>query len=68
MGRGVEADPVEAAKWHMLATAAGRPDAELDTFVEGLSDRQREEARARADRFEAEASKKPAADAINQGP
>jgi hypothetical protein len=52
----------------MLATAAGRPDAWLDTFVDGLSDRQREEARARADRFEAEASKKPAADAINRGP
>jgi hypothetical protein len=37
IGRGVEADPVEAAKWHLLASEAGRTDAELDTFVEALS-------------------------------
>ena len=34
LGRGVEADPVEAAKWHVLASEAGRTDAELDTFAD----------------------------------
>jgi uncharacterized protein len=37
VGRGVEAEPVEAAKWHMLATEAGRRDAELDTFSQGAT-------------------------------
>ena len=55
------ADPVEAAKWHMLASEAGRPDAELDTYVQSLSEPQREEARARVDSFKAEASEKQAA-------
>lgn len=32
-GRGMPADPVEAAKWHMIAKAAGAGDPELDVFV-----------------------------------
>jgi TPR repeat protein len=59
-GRGVERDPVEAAKWHLLASEAGRPDAELDTLVAELGDAERQEARARADRFTAEAAEKQA--------
>jgi uncharacterized protein len=58
VGRGVDAEPVEAAKWHLLATEGGRRDAELDTFLQGLSDEQRQEARERADRFNAEAANK----------
>jgi TPR repeat protein len=35
-GVGVEIDPVEAAKWHLLARAAGVSDGRLDVFLAGL--------------------------------
>jgi TPR repeat protein len=35
-GRGVPLDPVKAMGWHLLAQSAGRDDAWLDTFVQGL--------------------------------
>jgi TPR repeat protein len=33
-GRGVTADPVEAAKWHLIAKAGGASDPSLDEFVQ----------------------------------
>ena len=32
-GRGLKPDPVEAAKWHVLASKGGRSDSWLDDFV-----------------------------------
>ena len=45
-GRGVDADPVEAIKWHLIAKAAGANDAYLDEFAQ----KQTPEVRANADR------------------
>ena len=47
-GRGLTADPVQAAKWHILAGQAGIPDQTLDDFVAGLSADQRKAATAAA--------------------
>jgi TPR repeat protein len=44
-GRGLPADPVEAARWHLFAASAGATDATLDDFVAGLSEDQRQAAR-----------------------
>jgi uncharacterized protein len=43
-GRGVAADPVQAARWHLLASDAGITDPVLDEFVAGLSEDQRKAA------------------------
>ncbi len=48
-GRGLKLDPVEAAKWHLLSLQAGRSDDWLDQFVGKLTDKQRGEAKARAE-------------------
>ncbi len=50
-GRGAAADQVEALKWHILATRAGRGDAELDTLFAKLPEADRKQAEARADAF-----------------
>jgi hypothetical protein len=65
-GRGVDADPVEAAKWHMLASEAGRADPKLDEMVKTLSDEQRDDARARAERFQAELLEKQASNGTSR--
>jgi len=49
-GRGLPTDPVQAAKWHILAGQAGVADPALDDFVAGLSDDQRKAAAAAAKR------------------
>ncbi len=41
-GRGVKADPVEAMKWHVLATSNGLKDAWLDAKMTQLTPAQRE--------------------------
>jgi hypothetical protein len=53
-GKGVEADPVEAMKWNLLASQGGRPDAELDTLLAKLSPEQKAEAGKRASMFKPE--------------
>jgi TPR repeat protein len=45
-GRGVKADPVQAARWHMIAKAGGSGDAFLEDFVR----RMRSEDRAAAEK------------------
>ncbi len=40
-GRGVTADPVQAAKWHLLAKSAGLDDAQLEQMVKKLASSQR---------------------------
>ena len=56
-GKGVGQDPVEALKRNILATRAGRGDAELDTMLANLTDERKAEARARADAFAPVAAK-----------
>ena len=56
-GRGLDLSPVEAAKWHLIASKGGRPDAGLDKLVAGLTPQQRAEAEALAAVFEAEQPK-----------
>ena len=34
IGRGLQADPVEAIKWHIVAKAGGVSDLPLDAFVQ----------------------------------
>ena len=41
-GRGARANPVEAAKWHIVAKAGGISDTWLDEFVQKLSPAERE--------------------------
>ena len=53
VGAGVPADPVAAAKWHYLAKAHGKTDEWLDSFVDGLTDEQRQTAAAAAQRWPA---------------
>ena len=43
-GLGVKADPVEAAKWHLISKAAGETDLALDEFVNNLDPKARAEA------------------------
>lgn len=50
-GVGVEADPVEAAAWYILARRAGLVDHELDVFMDGLTDEDRKKALERANRL-----------------
>ncbi len=43
-GLGVKANPVEAAKWHLISKAAGETDLALDDFVNKLDPKTRAEA------------------------
>jgi TPR repeat protein len=54
-GVGAPANPIEAARWHMVAKAAGLSDTYLDEFVAKLS---------QADREAAEKAAKPWIDAL----
>jgi glycosyltransferase involved in cell wall biosynthesis len=53
IGAGVAADPVAAAKWHILSKQAGREDDWLDSFVAELTEEQRRQAVAAAQRWPA---------------
>ena len=35
-GRGIKADPVEAARWHLIAKAGGDNDQSLDDFMRNM--------------------------------
>ncbi len=50
-GVGTEADPVVAAAWYIIARRAGLVDPEMDIFMEGLTDEQRRDAIAQANRL-----------------
>ena len=50
-GVGIEADPVTAAAWYILARRAGLVDREMDDFLEGLTEEERLEAIAQANRL-----------------
>ncbi|MEO1142279.1 MAG: tetratricopeptide repeat protein [Pseudomonadota bacterium] len=50
-GLGVEADPLEAAKWHIIAQRAGRRDLELDLFFKSLEPDMRKKAIELANRW-----------------
>ncbi len=50
-GVGVEASPVEAAKWHILARRAGRSDITLDQFMAQLDDETRQKALSLANQW-----------------
>jgi len=50
-GAGVEASPVEAAKWHLIAKAAGQADDSLDKIVAKLSKADRAKAQKAADEW-----------------
>jgi hypothetical protein len=45
---------VQAAKYHLLASRAGKTDSVLDTFVAGLSPAQRQQALDAAQRWPAD--------------
>jgi uncharacterized protein len=47
-GFGLKADPVEAAKWHLISKAAGETDLVLDDFVNKLDANSRSKAEAEA--------------------
>jgi TPR repeat protein len=48
-GRGIKADPVEAARWHLIARAGGNNDQYLDEFMRNMkpSDRAMAENKAK---------------------
>ena len=50
-GVGIDADPVEAAAWYILARRGGLVDRELDVFMDGLTDEDRRKALERANRL-----------------
>ena len=50
-GAGVETNLVEAAKWHLIAKAAGETDANLDKIVAKLSKADRAKAQKAADEW-----------------
>lgn len=50
-GAGVQADPVQAAKWHLIAKAAGLADKQLDALVARLSRADRARAQQEADEW-----------------
>ena len=52
-GMGVAPDPVEAAKWHIVASRTGAKDEWLDDFVAKLSDNERKSAEDAAKRWPA---------------
>jgi hypothetical protein len=45
----VPADPVEAAKWHLIARAHGESDVWLEGFLQELTPEQRQAGQKRAD-------------------
>ena len=45
---------MQAAKWHLLARAGGKDDSWLDTFLDGLTPEQKQNALAAAQRFPAD--------------
>ncbi|HSM19028.1 MAG TPA: hypothetical protein VK844_01490, partial [Hyphomicrobiales bacterium] len=47
-GRGVPIDPVEAAKWHLIARQGGKSDTWLDGYLDTLSEEERGKAEAAA--------------------
>jgi TPR repeat protein len=47
----VKADPVRAAKWHLLARAAGVSDFSLDIVLSKLSEKERAEAEKAAEEW-----------------
>jgi uncharacterized protein len=47
-GRGIKADPVEAARWHLIAKASGNNDQFLDDFVRKMKPADRAAAEDRA--------------------
>jgi TPR repeat protein len=49
----VKADPVEAAKWHLLARQAGVSDFSLDIMLSKLTKKQRVTAEREVDAWEA---------------
>ncbi|MCP4305472.1 MAG: sel1 repeat family protein, partial [bacterium] len=51
IGAGKPASPIDAAKWHFLASTAGKNDDWLDTFVNGLTNGQKQAAVAAAQRW-----------------
>jgi TPR repeat protein len=56
IGRGVKVDPVQAARWHLIAQAGGNSDLALEDYVRKMKPE---------DRAAAEAAAKPWIDAIN---
>jgi hypothetical protein len=48
-GRGLKPDPIEAAKWHVLAKRGGRDDPWLEEFISRMNEADRSEAQKRAD-------------------
>ena len=50
-GRGVEPDPLEAAKWHFLASAQGKKDDWLEDYVSKLDPATRAKAEQAAKAF-----------------
>lgn len=50
-GIGVEADPVTAAAWYIVAHRAGLTDPELDVFMDGLTDEEVKQAIEKANRL-----------------
>lgn len=50
-GVGVDADPIEAGAWYILARRAGLTDPELDTFLRGLAPDEQKRAIERANRL-----------------
>ncbi|MDR3494792.1 MAG: tetratricopeptide repeat protein [Ancalomicrobiaceae bacterium] len=47
-GTGLPYDPIEAAKWHLIAKAGGHPDLDLDGFLATLKPDELNEAKERA--------------------
>jgi TPR repeat protein len=48
-GRGVPADPVEAAKWHLIARARGESDVWLEGFLQQLTPEQQQTSKQQAE-------------------
>jgi TPR repeat protein len=48
-GRGVPADPVEAAKWHLVARARGESDVWLEGFLQQLTPEQQQASKKQAE-------------------
>ena len=50
-GAGIQADPVEAAKWHLISKAGGSSDKPLEDLVAKLSKSDRAKAQQAADEW-----------------
>lgn len=51
-GIGTEPDPVEAAKWHMIARQAGVSDIKMDLFIVNLPKDMKQKAQAKVDELQ----------------